>query len=155
MGFKLIIALALCVGLVPSRGQGEDAMHLLNATLDGRVFELQPAARQEGEVVWVPAEAFGQAIDAECKDIGGQWAMCRGDLCIPLDAAAVQVLDAVRFVRLDDFAEPLGLEWRVADELLLVSRGLRAEGGLGVGQVPAAFALPDLYSGEALLHERC
>jgi len=148
MGFTFIIALPLCVGLVPSRVQGDDAMQLLNAKLDNRAFELQPAARQEGEVVWVPAEVFGQAIDAECKDIGGQWAMCRGDLCIPIDAAAARVLDGVLFVRLDAFAEPLGLEWSVADGLLSVSRGQRADGGLGVGQVPPAFALPDLYSGE-------
>ena len=32
-------------GLVPSRMQGDDAMQLLNAKLDNRAFELQPAAR--------------------------------------------------------------------------------------------------------------
>ena len=123
-------------------------MQLLEMQLDGRSFELQPPARLEGEVLWVPGEVFGQAIGAECKQVDGQWAMCRGDLCIPLDALQMKDLHDGLFVRLDAFAEPLDLRWSVEHGLLSVSHGQRGDGGLGVGQTPPAFELPDLFSGE-------
>lgn len=125
-------------------------MQLLAVELDGGAVELQPAVRLQGEVVWVPAEAFGQVVDAECKEVEGQWAICRGDLCIPLAALEMQALHDGLFVRIDAFAEPLGLAWSVADGLLSVQRGLRSDSGLGIGQIPPAFELPDLFSGELI-----
>ena len=57
--------------------------------LDNDSLALQPAARQDDEVVWVPADAFACAVAAECKEVDGQWAMCRGDLCILLAASKI------------------------------------------------------------------
>ena len=122
-------------------------MQVLALELDNYSLALQPAARQDGEVVWVPADAFARAVAAECKEVDGQWAMCRGDLCILLAASEVQVLHEVRFVRIDACAAPLDLRWSVEGGVLSVLQGRQDESRLGIGQVPPVFELPDLFSG--------
>jgi hypothetical protein len=120
----------------------------LQVRLDGGAVELAPAVREREGVVWVPAQAFSEAIGAECKEIGGQWAVCREDLCISLTSWETEEVEEVLFARLDAFAEPLWLEWSVEGGILAVVGGQERVSGLGVGQTPPAFELPDLFSGE-------
>ena len=71
-----------------------------------------------------------------------------GDLCILLAASEIQVLHEVCFVLIDACAAPLDLRWSVEGGVLSVLEGRQGESGLGLGQVPPFFELPDLFSGE-------
>ena len=56
-------------------------MQVLALRLDNYSLALQPAARQDDEVVWVPADVFACTVAAECKEVDGQWAICVS--CLP------------------------------------------------------------------------
>ena len=114
--------------------------------IDGRATDI--VAKQQGEIVWLPASSFARAVGAEFKKMpeGGPWAVCRGDLCIALEAGDLRAEDS--WLTLEAVAEPLQLSFLIEGQALLVTNGEKAERGLGVGQVPPAFELPDLYTGE-------
>ncbi len=124
---------------------GETKVDTLTIHIDGRATEM--VAERCGAVVWLPAPSFARAVGAELKELaGGLWAVCRGDLCIALEAGDWRAEDS--YMALAAVAAPLQLSWKIAGPLLVVTSAEDAEQGLGIGQVPPAFSLPDLYSGE-------
>jgi hypothetical protein len=127
-------------------------MAVLKLYLDGRQMTLTPAPRlQHGEVL-VPLHAFCKAVGAEAKalDGGGQLAVCKGDLCIPLNTGKTETvaIDGVVYAPLTAFGEPLGLRWQAEGDILRVTSGAGGQTGLGIGARPPDFTLPDLYTGE-------
>jgi len=125
-------------------------MSVLKLYLDGRPAPLTPAPRfQHGEVL-VPLHAFCEVVGAEAKalDGGGQLAVCKGDLCIPLKGAETVSIDGVTYALLTAFGEPLGLRWQAEGDALRVTSGAGGQTGLGIGDRPPDFTLPDLYTGE-------
>lgn len=72
--------------------------------------------------------------------------MCRGDLCIALDASDLRMQGP--YLALAAIAEPLQLSWKLDGQNLKVGGDNRSEPGIGLGQAPPAFSLPDLYTGE-------
>lgn len=125
-------------------------MSTLLLSVDGKPSSVQ-ALLQEG-AVFVALDAFCQRVNAEAKilEAGGPLAVCREDLCIPLTGSDTQdtvTVDGVLFGRLEAFGEPLGLSWTVANGTLLVVTEQTMSVGLGIGQKPPTFVLPDLYDG--------
>lgn len=145
----LCIFLNLCVYIEPHSLYG-DVMATLALKLDGSGDAL--TAQQRNDDILVPLNAFCDLIGAEAKEVdGGMLAVCRDDLCIPLNVSGdrdTMTVDDILFGRLGAFGEPLGLSWRVADGVLSVSAGNGIATGLGIGQTPPAFTLSDLYTGE-------
>ncbi|MDP6038588.1 MAG: hypothetical protein QGG64_08570 [Candidatus Latescibacteria bacterium] len=125
-------------------------MATLALKLDGSESAL--SAQQRNEDILVPLDAFCDLIGAEAKEVdGGMLAVCRDDLCIPLNVSSDQdtmTVDDVLFGRLEAFGEPLGLAWNVADGVLSVRAGNGVAKGLGIGQTPPDFTLSDLYTEE-------
>lgn len=112
------------------------------------------AAKVQDGQVYVALDAFCSAVDAEAKTLeeNGPLAVCRDDLCIPLNVAGTEdtvTVDGLLFGRLAAFGEPLGLSWTQNNGSLTVTTG-QAVTGLGIGNTPPAFALPDLYSGASV-----
>ncbi|OGG46438.1 MAG: hypothetical protein A3F84_15355 [Candidatus Handelsmanbacteria bacterium RIFCSPLOWO2_12_FULL_64_10] len=125
-------------------------MRVLKLYLDGRPAPLTPAPRLENGEVLIPLHTFCEAVGAEAKalDGGGQLAVCKGDLCIPLKQAETVSIDGVVYAPLTAFGEPLGLRWQAEGDSLRVTSGAGDRTGLGIGERPPDFTLPDLYTGE-------
>lgn len=147
------IAVSLFLGAVSTHSQEKRPMNVLKLSIDGQPVTLTPAPRlQHGEVL-VPLHAFSEAVGAEAKALPGseQLAVCKGDLCIPLRQAETVSIDGVVYAPLTAFGEPLGLRWRTEADALRVTSGTSSAGGqigLGIGDRPPDFTLPDLYTGE-------
>ena len=96
--------------------------------------------------------AFCEAVGAEAKTLpgGGQLAVCKGDLCIPLNVGKTETvsIDEITYAPLTAFGEPLGLLWQTEADTLRVTSGAGERTGLGIGDRPPDFTLPDLYTGE-------
>ena len=126
-------------------------MAVLETYLNGRSTALDPAARLGTAGVLVPLQAFCTLVGAEAKTLeeDGPLAVCRDDLCIPLNATGTDTvsIDGQVFAALDAFGAPLGLQWNVAGGQLQVTSNGVVSAGLGVGNVPPDFVLPDLYTG--------
>ena len=136
---------------VPSQTWGDVGMEEVNIVMDGRATQLV-ATIAEGEVL-VPLDAFCALVGAEAKVLEGDGplAVCREELCIPLnigDARDTLVVAGTAFARLEAFGEPLGLSWELAGKTLRVTSDQSVDVGLGIGQVPPAFTLPDLFTGK-------
>ena len=125
-------------------------MHQLAFFLNGLALSLNPAPQVQGDQVAVPAEAFCALVGAELKDVDGQLAVCRGQLCVPLNQHQLKEVGQTLFVDLDHLAEPLGLSWDLTAEALRVEQTGAAPIGLGAGSPPPAFALPALAGGPPL-----
>jgi len=122
-------------------------MRNLELLLDGRPVMLTPTAKRVDGQVLVPVEVFSGVVGAEVKELeSGQVAVCKGDLCIPL--LETREKNGEIFAPLAGMGEALGLSWEVEGETLRVSMGSGEQIGLGIGQIPPAFSLPDLYTGE-------
>lgn len=142
--------IAGCLWL-PAQTWGDMGMKDLEITLDGRATPLAAKAG-DGEVL-VPLDAFCALVGAEAKVLEGDGplAVCREELCVPLNVSGDRdtlVIDGTAFARLDAFGEPLGLSWKRAGNILQVTSDLSVAVGLGIGQIPPDFALPDLFSGD-------
>ena len=142
------VVLTLCLGAASAHAQEGASMQGLTVVLDGRLTVLTPGPRFDKERVLVPLRAFSEAVGAEVKalDGNGRLAVCKGDLCIPLDA--VLSFDGEAFAPLATFGEGLGLKWEVDGDALRVTSENGVQIGLGIGNRPPDFTLPDLYSGE-------
>jgi len=125
---------------------------MLKTYLDRQEISLKPASRLVEDGVWVPLDAFCNLIDVEAKVLedGGPLAVCRDDLCIPLNGVEQDTVsfDGILYAALEAFGEPLGLKWSVEGDMLNVTSGNGERVGLGIGHRPPAFTLPDLYTGE-------
>jgi hypothetical protein len=122
-------------------------MRDLSLNLNGRSSALTPAPIAQDERVLVPVYAFSELIGAEAEHRGGQLVVCRGDLCIPL----LETVDVsgTEYVDIDDLAEPAGLRWSIDANQLRVRQAMdTSASGLGIGQRPPAFELPDMVTGE-------
>jgi hypothetical protein len=124
-------------------------VRVLKLHLDGRPVTLTPAPRLENREVLVPLHAFCEVVGAEAKVSPGgrQLAVCKGDLCIPLKQAETVSIDGVVHAPLAAFGEALGLRWQTEGETLRVTSGAGGRIGLGIGDRPPDFMLPDLYTG--------
>ena len=80
---------------------------------------------------------------------GGQLAVCKGDLCIPLLQEETTTIEEEIYAPLAGMGEALGLSWSLEGKKLRVSAAFKEQAGLGIGQVPPAFTLPDLYTNES------
>ena len=109
------------------------------------------AAWSDGDRILVPVHAFAAVVGAEVKQLpaGGPLAVCRGDLCIPLDGDTAEVAGSL-LMPLSTVAEPLGLKWDTSNGKLLIRSGQSGSEatGYGVGDVPPDIRLPDLTTGE-------
>lgn len=125
-------------------------MRVLKLHLDGRPVTLTPAPRLENGEVLVPLRAFCEGVGAEAKTLPGseQVAVCKGDLCILLKQAETVSIDGVAYVALSAFGESLGIRWQTEGDTLRVTSGAGDRTGLGIGDCPPDFTLPDLYTGE-------
>jgi hypothetical protein len=135
--------------LVSANAQKDEEMAMLRVLLDGTEVGLSATLR--GDEVYVALDDFCKQIDAEAKvlEAGGALAVCREDLCIPLNVSDTEdtlTVAGVLFGRLTAFADPLGLVWTLNNGALEVTSG-QVVSGLGIGNVPPPFTLPDLYSG--------
>ncbi len=148
---NLWIFLILFCGTIPAAGREVLTMQSLELFLDGQPVSLNPAVKLADGQVLVPLEAFGQFLGAEVKELnGGQLAVCRGDLCIPLLEEETATLDETIYAPLAGMGEALGLSWSLEGKVLRVSATFEEPVGLGIGQVPPAFTLPDLYTNESV-----
>ncbi len=148
-----LILLALCLGAVPVDAQEGTAMQTLTVILDGQPVPLTPGPRLDRDNVLVPLYTFAEAVGAEAKtlDNNGPLAVCKEDLCIPLNTGeeVTVSINGTLYAPLDAFGEPLGLRWQREDGVLRVTTAGKGEqSGLGMGSRPPEFTLPDLYSGD-------
>lgn len=147
-----LFALLLIWGVLPVAAIEGVEMAELMIQLDGSTLGGRSALVQDGEVL-VPLDAFCEALGAEAKvmDGSGVFAVCREDLCIPLNTEGGDTadVDGVTYGRLEAFGGPLGLDWTADNGTLRVSTGKAEAVGLGIGSRPPDFTLPDLYTGEA------
>ncbi|NKB69917.1 MAG: hypothetical protein GKR89_22825 [Candidatus Latescibacteria bacterium] len=147
-------AISLCLALVgwggPAIATKDGSMQKLDASMAGRPLGWTSAAFVVDGQVWIPVHLFSAAVGAEAKVPAGldQLAVCRGDLCIPL--GRTQKMEEVVYAPLEDVAAPLGVKGNVVGTTLVLDLGLKEVEGLGVGDRPPSFALPDLYSGETI-----
>ncbi|MEE2657620.1 MAG: hypothetical protein VX733_03885 [Candidatus Latescibacterota bacterium] len=131
-------------------------MQPLNLTLDGKTVPLKPAVQTEASnEIWVPLHEFCHAVGALVKDLDGQGriAVCDdtdGDNCVLLHPEeTLKGDDGVVLGRLAAFAESLDLSWSVSDGVLEVAHDAGdVLTGLGVGDRPPQFSLPDIITGE-------
>lgn len=125
---------------------------MTKATLnvDGR--ETGQALVEAGRVL-APVAVLCDALGAEYKRLDGldHPAVCRGDLCIPLDAVTEDTrdVDGLVHVWVDSISDPLGLSVTV-DEREVTVMTTQPKEGLGAGDRPPAFTLPDLFTGETV-----
>jgi hypothetical protein len=131
----------------PTYAEEVISMEKLEVYLDGQALALGPAAGQINGETWVPLHGFSRAVGAEVKEVGGGLAVCREELCIPLAPEDQRVQEGQPYVRLAAIGSPLDLEWTLAPGRLRVRSAGQAI-GLGIGEVPPSFALPDLFTGE-------
>ena len=129
----------------------------LESRMNGEALELESSPVSKAGSVLVPLHSLCAAIGAEAKrGDGGPLAVCRDDLCIPLEGAAenlVEEIDGVLFARLDAFGEPLGLTWTLQGSVLEIGNEGASDVGLSVGDKPPSFSLPDLSTGEPVALE--
>ena len=125
----------------------------LDASMAGQPLSWTAAALLDEGRVWIPVDLFSAAVGAQVKIPEGldQLALCRGDLCIPL--GQTRTIEGTVYAPLEDVAQPLGVRGQVVGDALVLSQGLDERPGLGVGDRPPSFALPDLYSGETVALE--
>lgn len=147
----LSFMLSLCL-LAQADARKERDMADLDVSIDGEKVGI-PAVVQ-GDEVFVALDTFCKAVNAEAKTLeaNGPLAVCRDDLCIPLNVSGTEdtvTVEGVLFGRLAAFGDPLGLKWTQNNGSLVVTSG-QAASGLGIGNTPPPFTLPDLYSGEAV-----
>lgn len=113
------------------------------------VSELKPMRSEIG--IEVPLVAFAEAIHADITEQGvdGKIALCRGDLCVPIDSSSRRNIEGRDYVPLEAFGDAFGLRWKSsAKELRVDTNESHEVEGLGMGQIAPPFALPDMYSGE-------
>lgn len=147
--FGLILSTFL---LAQADARKERNMASLDVSIDGQKVAISAAV--QGDAVFVALDTFCEAVNAEAKTLeaNGPLAVCRDDLCIPLNVSGTEdtlTVEGVLFGRLAAFGDPLGLKWTQNNGSLVVTSG-QAASGLGIGNTPPSFTLPDLYSGEAV-----
>jgi len=125
-------------------------MNIPKLSIDGQPVMLTPAPRLQRGDILVPLHAFSEVVGAEAKTLPGsdQLAVCKGDLCIPLEQAEIISIGGVTYAPLTAFGKPLGLLWRTEGDTLRVISGAGNQTGLGIGDRPPDFTLPDLYTGK-------
>ena len=131
----------------------EVKMEELVLQLNGEPLAFHPAPVLDDKRILVPLHRFTEAVGAEAKVLenDGPLVVCREDLCIPLNGGEDSTLEigGVLYGNLAAFGGPLGLHWEVSmDTLKVHTSGSQEKAGLGIGDLPPVFELPDLYTGE-------
>ena len=150
----ILIALIVSLASTIELGQlfaGGPTVPVKEVSLDGRALPLNGGARVEGDRVLVPLHDFCGSIGAEAKLLDGsdQLAVCREELCVPLNGASdhdTRRVDGVDYVYLDSFGDAFGLTWELGEDRLQIHTR-NGDRGLGLGMKPPEFALPDLMTG--------
>lgn len=108
-----LISLVLCLGAVPICAQEQPIMQDLTVILDGQPVLLTPGPRLDRDNILVPLYTFAEAVGAEAKtlDNNGPLAVCKEDLCIPLNTGEEVTVSiyGTLYAPLGAFGEPLGL----------------------------------------------
>lgn len=148
MACLVVLVIGFCF-LAQADARKDEKMAKLRVLIDGN--EVGLSATQRGDEVYVALDDFCKQIDAEAKvlEANGPLAVCREDLCIPLNVSGTEdtvTVGGVLLGRLAAFGEPLGLTWAQNNGSLVVTSG-QVVAGLGIGNTPPSFTLPDLYSG--------
>ena len=92
------------------------------------------------------------ALGGELKTLEGpgQTAICRGDLCIPLNMAGSRdtvLVEGTEYVYVDSLSEALTFRfYQAGGETIIMTNSSKR--GLNPGDTPPEFALPDLFTGE-------
>lgn len=131
-------------------------MNELVLWVDGVEVASDPRPIRDDSGIQIPLEIFSEAIHATLQEIGvdGGIALCRGELCVPIDTGSRRDIGGIDYVSLDLFGEAFGLRWWETDEELRVeTKGMRDMEGLDTGQVAPGFTLPDMYTGELVSSE--
>ena len=127
-------------------------METIALIVDGQPVAVTPSPRRDGDRVLVPLPAFAETVGAEAKELdgNGRVGICRGDLCIPLEADDRRTIDGEDYAYLSSFGEALGLHWTLGDDALRVRVESTSStvSGLAVGARPPVFQLPDLATEE-------
>ena len=127
---------------------------VLKLYIDNRPVSLVPEPRLKNGDALVPLHAFSKTVGAEVKNIddSGGLTICKGDICIPIDVSNTNIVSIkdVIYVPLADFADTLGLQWRIKNNALWVTSSAVEHIGLSIGDQPPDFTLPDLYTGESV-----
>ena len=108
--------------------------------------------RQEAERLLLPLANCAEALGAEIKSVPGleRPALCQGDLCIPLDAGGrtdTHEVDGVTYVYTDFIEEAMGYHVQSGKDGWLLTKDSASTGG-NPGDLPPAFTLPDMRSGD-------
>ena len=124
-------------------------MTRIDVEIDGSPLE---PGYVDGDRILVPLESFCQAVGAKIKMLDGldSAAVCRGDLCIQLNAGeAVDTkhIERIEYVYVDLLKDALNLHIQQAGEVTMIAT-TEAKRGLNPGDMPPEFTLPDLYSGD-------
>ncbi len=119
--------------------------------IDGkRTAPLVARALGDGAIT-VPLETFSHAVGAHMRPIDGTGApaICRDDVCVPLETSDIVTWQGEDHVRLDAFAADMGIRWTVeADALHVTTVSGEPVRGLNIGDRPPDITLPDLNTGE-------
>ncbi len=146
--FAAMVAILFIGSLVSA--EETHTMQKLELTLNGRPVALDPGPRFIDDVVVVPLHALTAILGAEAKRLeeAGPLAVCKGDLCIPLDGEVMTTVDGTLYAPLAAFIGPLGYQWQVKGEVVSLVEAKETGRGLGIGDRPPGFTLPDLYTGK-------
>jgi hypothetical protein len=107
--------------------------------------------RREGHLL-APLVPICESLGTELKlfEGPGKTDVWRGGLCIPLNAGGAEdthLVPSCEYIKVDVLADVLGLEVSLGEDSTMVSANGSAN-GLGFGETPPAFTLPDLYTGD-------
>lgn len=139
----------LCGGIAVAENSEVRNMQGLELRLDGRPVAMETAVRLVDEEVCVPLEAFCRLVGAKVEVVNGeQLTVCKGDLCVPIQAEEGVTIEGITYAPLDGFGEALGLSWVLTGDVLSVRSSVEDQIGLSIGQFPPEVSLPDLYTGE-------
>ena len=151
--WRNIVAAILLISVYSVAAYGANEMRILSIEMPNQQGTISLSARFDGQSVYVPLESFSREIGAEAKTVDGDglWAVCKADICVPLDSSSdTTTYEGTLFANLDAFVEPMGYRWMVAGDILKVISASSDMPGMGVGQLPPSFVLPDLFTGQSI-----
>ena len=125
-------------------------MITIGVEIEGEKIE----GRMDDGRLLLPVDLSAKAIGAEVKSVDGleHPALCQGDLCIPLNVAGridVREVDGVSFIYADVFEEPMGYRVETREDGVVLAKDTNTS-GIGPGDTPPNFSLPDMRSGNSV-----
>ena len=163
----ILIALSFCFSTACSHHKEVAMESVFRFYIDREPVSLTPEPLVKNGEVLVPLHAFSHVLGAEVETIeaGARFAVCKGDICVPLDVSGGNIISIAEtvYAPISVVAEPLGLRWQIENNILNVTssavvlnanKELRPKVskvesiGLSIGSRPPDFTLSDIYTGE-------